>query len=232
MQEPTIFAPLPSSGQRNASIVWRRQLLLALLAVLAVVLIGSGISWLQWAARRSVALGYPAPQVHITRTATGTALTTDNVAFSASGSGRDISYFWTFGDGDASYAYGRTVSHTFQRYGDFTVTVYVTDAIDQSSTDTTTVHVMPPLPTASFTYQVPYNYYYYEVTFDASASTAGQGTSIASYNWDFGDGSSDRTGGPGEYHYYSSAGTYTVTLTVTDGAGQTGPAATVPVTVS
>jgi len=112
---------------------------------------------------------------------------------------------------------GLTVSHAYQSNGTFTVTVTVVDPPGHSSSVTTQVTVLPPVPQASFTYAVGYYGY---VGFDASNSSADPSTYIASYNWDFGDGYTDQTGGPQDYHYYSYYGTYQVTLIVVDGTGQ------------
>ncbi len=108
------------------------------------------------------------------------------------------------------------------------MTVRATDAINQTSTDTTNVRVIPPSPTASFTYSVSYSGYVY---FDASASTADPSTSIANYSWDFGDGNTDSTSSPQEYYQYYSMGTYQVSLVLTDATGQSSSAYTASVVI-
>jgi PKD repeat protein len=236
MQEPMIFANMPGNmvdSQRRTISRLRTRLFLALLPIITLALIVTSIFWLHWASQRGIVLGYPAPEVHITSSRPGTVLLNQSVQFSASGSGRDVSYVWNFGDG--SYGYGQKVSHSYQRLSGsqnnymYTVTITVRDAIGQASYDSTSLRVMPPPPTASFTY-TPAGYYYY-VTFDASASSADQSTSIVSYHWDFGDGSSDTVSYPQYSRYYSSAGTYTVTLTVTDATSQTSQPASITIVV-
>lgn len=230
MQEPTIFAPLYPAGKQGTTASLRNRLFLVLLPVLTVVLVGGGIFWLQWASQRGIALGYPMPQVHMTSSATGTIRTNDSVSFSANSGGRDISYVWDFGDHSANT--GANVTHAYQQFGNYTVTVTVTDPIGQTSTDTTRLNVLPQPPHASFTYSVQSSYYSYAyVTFDASASTVDTGTSISSYSWNFGDGSTDTSSYSQDTHSYSGSGTYTVTLTVTDGTGQTSQAASMSFTL-
>ncbi len=188
-----------------------------ILPTLVIALIGGSIYWLQWASQRGIALGYPTPVVHIMSTSSGSTLINTSTQFSAGASGRGVTCTWDFGDGTSGE--GETVNHVYQSNGTFTVTVHVTDGINQTSSDTTTVHVVPPPPTASFTYSL--SYYSYYVYFDASGSSADQSTSIASYSWNFGDGSTDTTSYSQDNHQYANSGTYQVSLTVTDATGQT-----------
>ncbi len=214
MQGPMVYTHMPPSAQQPAQRSMLHRLVLVILLLLLVALIGGSLYWLQWASQRGITLGYPTPQVHITVSSAALRIN-QSVQFSANANGRDLTYTWDFGDG--SGASGATVSHAYQANGDFTVMVKVTDAIGQTSSDTTSVHVAPPPPTASFTSSVGYYNY---VSFDASGSSADPSTSIASYNWNFGDGNTDPNGSSNESHYYSSTGTYTVTLIVTDATRQ------------
>jgi PKD repeat protein len=211
------FAPAPVPVQPASRGTGRARSQLSFLALLVVIiaLIAAGMSVMQWSAMRAVTLGFPKPTVQIISSNTGSYRTSDAVQFSASAIGRDLSYFWDFGDG--SGANGAHVSHTFSRAGSYTVIVTVVDAIDQSSRASVSVTILPVLPTATFTFSYAYGDY---VGFDASGSTSDPGTNIASYFWNFGDGSTDTTYTPSEYHYYNSSGSYTVTLVVTDSAGQ------------
>ncbi|HZU70730.1 MAG TPA: PKD domain-containing protein [Ktedonobacteraceae bacterium] len=227
MQGPTFYSNIPAGNQQFAPAPvpvqpasrgtgrLRSQLSFLALFVVIVALIAAGMSVMQWSTMRTVTLGFPKPTVQIISSNTGSYRTSDSVQFSASGSGRDLSYFWDFGDG--STANGSDVSHIFGRAGSYTVVVTVVDAIDQSSRASVSVTILPILPTGTFTISYSYGYY---VGFDASGSTSDPSTSIASYSWNFGDGSTDTTYTPSEYHYYNSSGPYTVTLVVTDAAGQ------------
>ena len=238
MQEPTFYVGMPGAvppiGQMqhgtttpHASTSLRSKLVFLLVFVLLIAIVAGGLAWLQWAAQRGVDLGYPVPQVHIAPLSSNTALINDNVQFSANGIGRDITYSWDFGDG--SSASGAVVSHAYQQLSGnqnnytYTVTVSVTDPLGRSSSDTTTIRVLPPAPTANFNYNEETDYtgaYDQYMDFNATSSTAGTDASIANYMWDFGDGSTDPNGSAQETHYYYSTGTYTVTLIVVDSIGQ------------
>lgn len=232
MQEPPLFAGIPGAvspvGQTQlASTSLRSKLVLLLVPVLTIALIAGGLTWLQWSSQRGIELGYPLPQVHITPLSSGTALINDNVQFSANGTGRDITYFWDFGDG--SHASGSVVSHAYQQLSSdqskytYTVSVSVTDPLGRTSFDTTTIRILPPVPTASFSYSEEMDYtgaYDQTVDFNAGGSAAGTGASIANYIWNFGDGYTVSNGSAQETHYYFATGTYTVTLVVVDNVGQ------------
>lgn len=197
-----------------------------ILPVLLVILVGGSMFWLQWASQRSMALGYPTPHASIVSSATGTVQAGSAVQFTADSPGRGLTYLWNFGDNTSLS--GASVSHTYQNGGSYTVTLYVTDGINQSSTATQTVTVALLAPQASFTYT---NNGYGYIAFDASGSTADPSTSIATYNWQFGDGYTDLTGNPQDSHSYSNYGSYTVTLTVTDASGQTSSSSTQTINV-
>ncbi len=215
MQEPTIYAAAPLSIPHQASGI-RTRLVATLIPVAIVVLIGGSLFWLQWASQRGIILGYPLPDVHIVAPEANTLRLNQNYQFSASASGRDITYEWGFGD--QNMAYGANVNHSYASNGNFTVTVIVTDEAGHSSSATTDVSVFPPPPQATFTYSA-YNYGSY-VSFDASSSSADSSTSISAYQWDFGDGTTDTTSYSQDSHYYNSTGTFPVTLIVIDATGQ------------
>ena len=153
----------------------------------------------------------------------------DSAVFSATvvdASGADqsnqiASYTWSFGDGDT--ASGRTVSHTFDDPGTFSVTLVIVDGLGRRATVSKAVTVAPGAnPTAVFTPSPSAPNVNQAVNFNASASTATPGHRITDYSWDFGDGTSG--GGVTTSHAYGTAGSYTVTLTVTDDAGRRGTA--------
>jgi PKD repeat protein len=221
MERPGLYVTdLPHNKLRGPGSIANR-LVYFILPALVVVLVAGSLYWLQWASHLGITLGYPTPTVYITSTVSNPLMVHDTAQFSARATGRDISYVWDFGDGSSGF--GSSVNHTYESNGSFTVTVRATDAINQTSTDTTSVRVIPPAPTASFTYSESYSGYVY---FDASASMADPSTSIANYSWDFGDGTTDSTSSPQEYHQYYNTGTYQVSLVVTDATGQSSSAYT------
>ncbi len=127
--------------------------------------------------------------------------------------GSIVSYEWRFGDGNTST--GRTVMHSYDSDGFYTVTLNVTD--DDGATGTTTTSLLvvnkPPLVNFSVSPAQP--------TDVADVSFAGNATdpdgAIANYTWRFGD---NTTGyGVNATHRYPDNGTYQVTLTVTDDDG-------------
>jgi PKD repeat protein len=123
-------------------------------------------------------------------------------------------HLWDFGDGSPVVS-GREIEHTYQRAGEYLVTLVV---VGPSGTGrgTTFVRALNNPPTASFTFLPVDPFDGESVTFDASASSDPDGD-IARYTWDFGDG------GTGEgmivRHTFAHPGEFLVILTVTDAAG-------------
>ncbi len=121
-------------------------------------------------------------------------------------------YRWDFGDG--SRAEGRKVSHTYDRPGDYRVTLEVTDQIGLKDSTRVTIRIKenpddttPPLaiidgPSTAREGDL--------VTFDGSRTFSL--SPIRRYDWSFGDGST--ASGRTVNHTYNRAGTYTVLLTV------------------
>jgi PKD repeat protein len=145
------------------------------------------------------------------------------VTFDASSSTPDggviVSYTWDFGDGNITTTSNPIITHAYETYGTFTVTLKVTDS--EGKWDTTSQQItVEKAPIADFWWTPYYPQKGETVTFDASASTPDGGT-IISYAWNFGDGTpviveTD----PITTHVYASVGNYTVTLNVTDSEGR------------
>ncbi|MFQ6068176.1 MAG: PKD domain-containing protein, partial [Candidatus Bathyarchaeia archaeon] len=145
------------------------------------------------------------------------------VTFDASASTPDggviISYEWNFGDGNITTVTSPSINHTYSTFGNYTVTLNVTDSEGKWDTESKSIMV-EALPTADFWWSPSYPYTFENVTFDASDSTPDGGVLI-SYAWNFGDGTpvvieSD----PITIHYYTTNGSFTVTLNVTDSEGE------------
>ncbi|MBC7093918.1 PKD domain-containing protein [Candidatus Bipolaricaulota bacterium] len=126
-------------------------------------------------------------------------------------------FLWDFGDG-SPVASGREVDHTFDRAGEYMVTLVV---VGPSGTGraTTVVRALNNPPTAAFTFYPQDPFEDEEVTFDGSGSSDPDGD-IVRWTWDFGDGAT----GDGEIvrHTFANPGQYLVVLTVTDSAGAEG----------
>ncbi|MEM4713253.1 MAG: PKD domain-containing protein [Candidatus Bathyarchaeia archaeon] len=145
------------------------------------------------------------------------------VTFDASGSydpdGYIVSYMWDFGDGTPPVVENDPVTqHAYSSFGDYIVTLTVTDNNGLTDQETATIHVSQH-PVAAFTFSPPDPLVHELVTFDASDSSPDGGV-IVSYTWNFGDGNVTTTSIPIITHAYSTYGTFTVTLNVTDSEGK------------
>ncbi len=190
---------------------------LILLTILTIACIVASMAWLQWASQRGLSLGYPKPRVHVTLPASGSLLLHSDYQFTANGTGRNLMYTWDFGDQSLSTDHAQTTHHIYKNNGSYRLVVTATDGMGNVSQDAATVHIIPPLPQASFIYQIGF----FGISFDASASTADPSTSITNYHWDFGDGKQAvDTTFPQTSYYYAATGSYRVTLIVTDATGQ------------
>gem|GEM_PF-1173957 len=136
-----------------------------------------------------------------------------------------VAWQWDFGDGNTSTS--QHPSHMYDRPGNYTVTLTVTDSQDVSSSHEMNITVANTPPIADFTMSPQQPAVGQTVQF-TDGSTDGNGA-IVSWNWTFGDGSVSSQQHPS--HQYSTADTYTVTLTVTDDNGAT-DTATATVTVA
>lgn len=215
MQETDFYVDKSSRNENSGSRSRPVQLVTAILPIVIIGIVVGSLFGLQWAGQRSIQLGYQQPHVRIGALSIATLLRNKDYQFSATGYGRELSYFWDFGD--QSTDTGTNVHHIYQTNGTFIVTVTVTDPANHRATQSEKITVVPPAPQASFTYT--YNYGY--VSFDASNSSADSSTSIVSYTWNFGDGSApDILAYAQDSHFYSNTEPHQVTLTVTDATGQ------------
>ncbi len=220
IQHPTPYATAPGKQQQLMKKAYSGWLGMLTLVVLTIALVCGGLAWLQWSSQHAITLGYPVPQVHITSSVQGNVAVGQSIQFTANAVGRDLTYSWYFQD-DQTFASGPVVTHTFRGYGNASVEVDIRDALGRFSSDSITVSVLPPAPTAYFTWQEePYYYGGYNQTVDFDATNSTISTPSATYDWNFGDGNTDSTSSPTDTHYYNSTGSYTVTLTVIDGANQ------------
>lgn len=147
----------------------------------------------------------------------------ETVTFDASSSSPDggviISYEWDFGDGSPIVVESDPITgHSYSTYGNYTVTLKITDSEGKWDTASKIVEVTAA-PIADFFWLPYYPQRYEAVKFDASIS-APDGGVIVSYEWDFGDGNITIVSDPTIIHHYTAVGDYTVTLNVTNSMGR------------
>ena len=141
------------------------------------------------------------------------------VEFDASASsdpnGDNLTYAWSFGNGETSTLKKPKVTYT--TVDSYVVTLTVSDGTNTSSPVTKTIEATDGSPTAAFTSNVNGGIAPLAVSFDASSSTNPKGGAFT-YSWDFGNG---QTGtGVTASATYNDPNDYTVTLTVTNADGE------------
>jgi PKD repeat protein len=142
---------------------------------------------------------------------------TFNASTSQGNSGVIVTYAWNFGDGNVTAATNPIITHVYGFYGNYTVTLNVTNVDGLSAVTSQTLNVAGCPPDANFVWQPAYPLVNQTVTFDGSSSISNGGTIIL-YEWQFGDGSPVQliTLEPTVTHQYLAYGNYTVTLNVTN----------------
>ncbi len=121
--------------------------------------------------------------------------------------GTNLTYNWDFGDGTTGS--GSLTNHTYANDGQYTITLIITDACNQTDTVINNITVCAPL-VANYTWTQNG----LSLTTDASAMT-----NATSFNWQWGDGTTDT--GMVATHTYNTTGTFQVRLVVSNLCGQT-----------
>ncbi len=146
------------------------------------------------------------------------------ILFDASGTvdpdGDALTYLWNFGDGTPPpfFSSDPTITHAFENAGTYTVTVTVTDTVNQPAFVQVQVVVadgganLPPNVDPGGPYEGLAGQ---SVQFSGAGTTDPDGDSLQ-YEWDFGDGSSVQSGQT-VTHVYQNSGDYLAVLTVRDG---------------
>ena len=136
---------------------------------------------------------------------------------STAADGRKIVTFqWDFGDGSGSNDVNPV--YTYNKPGNYTVTLTVVDDLGQKGESKVGVTVQAPAPPVAVIGGPKSGQVGDTLTFSGSDSQSS--LPITRYDWDFGDGLTAQ--GVRVDHVYQNAGAYRVTLTVTDEAGQQG----------
>ncbi|MGB1263211.1 MAG: PKD domain-containing protein [Cognaticolwellia sp.] len=131
---------------------------------------------------------------------------TVNFVSTATGAQGNMSYMWSFGDGNSSTE--QSPVHTYSQSGTYSVTLQVTDEAGTSAQSILTVSVTDLKATITHTA--------IDLTVSFFSAATG-GTGDKTYLWHFGDDNRSTIANP--THTYSTPGTYDVTLTVTDEDG-------------
>jgi PKD repeat protein len=150
--------------------------------------------------------------------------------FDASGSsdpaGEIQSYNWEFGDGTT--ASGESVNHSYDEYGEYQVSLTVSDGeTTDTKTRTLVVDNLAPEPVVGFDSLPDEPTVNDEVVLNASDSYDPDGDGIAGYTWRFENG--ETATGAVVSHSFAEPGTREVTVTVSDGTDSTNRTVTVDI---
>jgi PKD repeat protein len=129
--------------------------------------------------------------------------------FADASTGSPASWLWNFGDGAQSTQ--QNPAHTYFSFGNFTVTLQVTNSAGSNSSSQIVTLTAPTPPVASFTATV--NTSNNQVVFVDTSSG-----SPASWTWNFGDSTAISTQ-QNPTHIYAVPNSYTVTLTAANAGG-------------
>ncbi len=146
-----------------------------------------------------------------------------------------LKYKWDFGDGNSSVQ--EVADHSYEKWGTYTVTLNVTDAVGNYNTATVSITVndiTPPVPVFNWTDSENVTHSSKDVgtasvtkgdtiSFDAAPSYDPAGYDgvhhSITYNWYFEDTDTFYNDTQTVPHTFTEAGTYVVKLSVTDSAG-------------
>lgn len=122
-------------------------------------------------------------------------------------------YSWDFGDGTTGT--GQYTSHIFSSPGSYTVTLTVTDSLNNTANDNHLKITVASTTGLSATSQASVTSGKVPLVVEFTALAQG-GVPSYTYIWNYGDGSSETTTNTTVSHTYTTAGTYTAVLTVKD----------------
>ena len=127
---------------------------------------------------------------------------------------KKITYYWDFGDGETSTR--KNPLHTYPEFGDYRVTLQVTDDKGATNSVSKTINPVPKIkPTVLF--QVKKKQYMRGENIYFDNRSYSKGGKLKSNRWEFGDGAESSLRNPS--HRYKNTGDYTVTLKVCDSDG-------------
>jgi chitodextrinase len=126
--------------------------------------------------------------------------------------GEIVRYFWSFGDGNN--VTGKYVTHKYDKGGNYSVILIITDDEGKKALQTITVHVNE-LPEPWINMSLPA--YIHEPVYFYGNDSSDEDGFVVDYFWDFGDGTNKT--GMSVSHTYTEKKLFRVTLTVTDNEG-------------
>jgi PKD repeat protein len=139
--------------------------------------------------------------------------------FNASGStdrdGSIVSYIWTFGDGSKVLYQGKVINYTYDRPGNYTVVLAITDNDGSKAQTSKNVTILDLPPVVKFTFTPTGGNV--TTTFKFNSTSKDPDGTIVEYNWSFGDGTYSHEVAP--EHRYLDDGTFIVSLEVKDDGG-------------
>lgn len=140
-----------------------------------------------------------------------------------------VDYEWDF-DADSTFDdLGKTVSYTYNKAGDYTAVLRITDAAKNQGTSEVKIKVSAQTIQARVSANPTQGEAPLTVAFDASASSYPDGQ-IVSYKWDFGDGSPARLDIAKITYRYTTIGNFEAKVTAISSDGKES-IANIPVTV-
>lgn len=143
----------------------------------------------------------------------------------------DVSYSWTFGDGQTSTE--TAPQHTYMQTGYFTVRLQTKDiSIPDgcTTTETKSSYIRIQRPTVDFTYTPPAGCRPLPVKFTARVNNLTE--LVANYTWIFGDGNTVTVTNPEYTHIYNNAGNFQAKLIIQTVSGCTEESILKPVAVA
>lgn len=140
-----------------------------------------------------------------------------NASESKSNGGYIVSYFWDFGDNVTEAIGDPIVTHVYNAFGNYSVTLTITDSEGETATALRRITLIGS-PKADFFFKPLQPHVCNIITFNASKSVPNGGF-IMEFKWNFGD-SSEVEFGIIVQHKYVKIDEYTVSLNVTDSEGE------------
>ncbi len=130
----------------------------------------------------------------------------------------EMQVVWDFGDGVRELSYERSITHVYNKPGNYDVTLVAINSNNCNDTVVKHGYIRVNGPVAKFTTATTGACYNKPVSFTDSTLTDGV-NAIQQWVWNFGDGTIDTLKAPPFEHAFKKRGNYMVTLKLTDVSG-------------